>query len=79
MIVDGLWLSVGFTNFDNRSFSLNDEANLNIADKAFAERQIAIFQQDATRSKAITFIEWQQRPLVEKLSEHSASLLRMQL
>lgn len=79
MIVDGLWLSVGSTNFDNRSFSLNDEANLNIADAAFAERQIAIFQQDAAQSKAITFIEWQQRPLVEKLVEHSASLLRMQL
>jgi cardiolipin synthase A/B len=79
MIVDGLWLSVGSTNFDNRSFSLNDEANLNIADKAFAERQIAIFEQDAAQSKAITLSEWQQRPLIEKLIEHSASLLRMQL
>jgi len=79
MVVDGLWLSVGSTNFDNRSFSLNDEANLNIADKAFAERQIEIFQQDAAKSKAITLIEWQQRPLIEKLVEHSASLLRMQL
>lgn len=31
------------------------------------------------QSKAITYIEWQQRPLVEKLLEHSASLLRLQL
>ena len=30
MIVDGLLVSVGSTNFDNRSFRLNDEANLNI-------------------------------------------------
>jgi phosphatidylserine/phosphatidylglycerophosphate/cardiolipin synthase-like enzyme len=36
MIVDDLWLSVGSTNFDNRSFSLNDEANLNITDKTLA-------------------------------------------
>ena len=57
----------------------NDEANLNIADKAFAERQIAIFEQDAAQSKAITLSEWQRRPLIEKLVEHSASLLRMQL
>jgi phosphatidylserine/phosphatidylglycerophosphate/cardiolipin synthase-like enzyme len=45
MIVDGLWLSVGSTNFDSRSFSLNDEANLNIFDAAFASRQVAVFQQ----------------------------------
>ena len=30
MIIDGLWTSVGSANFDNRSFRLNDEANLNI-------------------------------------------------
>ena len=29
MVVDDLWVSVGSTNFDNRSFRLNDEANLN--------------------------------------------------
>jgi phosphatidylserine/phosphatidylglycerophosphate/cardiolipin synthase-like enzyme len=36
MIVDGLMTSVGSTNFDMRSFRLNDEANLNIYDTAFA-------------------------------------------
>lgn len=36
MIVDGLWVSVGSTNFDNRSFSINDEANLNVYDAAFS-------------------------------------------
>lgn len=79
MVVDGLWLSVGSTNFDNRSFSLNDEANLNIFDRAFAARQIEIFQQDLARSRAMTLDEWRQRPLVDKLIEHSAALLRLQL
>ncbi len=79
MIVDGLWLSVGSTNFDSRSFSLNDEANLNIFDAAFAGRQVAVFQQDLEHSKAITLAAWRQRPLVEKLLEHSAALLRLQL
>jgi len=37
--VDGLLVSVGSTNFDNRSFRLNDEANLNVYDAAFAQRQ----------------------------------------
>src|SRR5207244_1341234 len=39
LVVDGLWVSVGSTNFDTRSFRLNDEANLNFYDRAFAERQ----------------------------------------
>ena len=78
MVVDGAWLSVGSTNFDRRSFSLNDEANLNITNRHFAARQITILEQDVAKSKAITYSEWQQRPLVEKLIEHTASLLRMQ-
>ena len=79
MIVDGLWLSVGSTNFDSRSFSLNDEANLNIFDTAFAGRQVAVFQQDLEHSKPITLEAWRHRPLREKLLEHSAALLRLQL
>ena len=39
MIVDDLWTSVGSTNFDNRSFRLNDEANLNVLDADFAREQ----------------------------------------
>ena len=39
MVVDGLWTSVGSTNFDNRSFSINDEANLNVHDREFAAEE----------------------------------------
>ena len=45
MIVDGLLVSVGSTNFDPRSFRLNDEANLNVYDRAFAARAGAVFEQ----------------------------------
>ncbi len=79
MIVDGLWVSVGSTNFDSRSFSLNDEANLNIYDAAFARRQIAVFEDDLRQSKAISLAQWQDRPWTEKLLEHTAALLRLQL
>jgi len=41
MVVDDLWTSVGSTNFDNRSFRLNDEANLNILDAEFALDRLA--------------------------------------
>lgn len=79
VIVDGLWVSVGSTNFDSRSFRLNDEANLNIHDAVFAQRQIEIFNADKGRSRRITLEEWTNRPLREKLMEHAAGLLRSQL
>jgi len=79
MIVDALLVSVGSTNFDNRSFRLNDEANLNVYDRAFAVRQIAHFDNDVSRSQRITLQQWQDRPLAEKLWEHAASLLGAQL
>jgi cardiolipin synthase len=79
MVVDGLLTSVGSTNFDNRSFRLNDEANLNIYDAAFARRQIEIFEADRARSKPFTYEDWRNRPLTEKLLEDLASILRLQL
>ena len=41
LVVDDVWTSVGSTNFDNRSFSINDEANLNVYDREFARMQSA--------------------------------------
>jgi len=38
LIVDGIMRSVGSTNFDVRSFRLNDEASLNVYDAVFAAR-----------------------------------------
>lgn len=75
MIVDGLLVSVGSTNFDDRSFRLNDEANLNIYDADFARGQIEVFQQDLKKSHRITLTRWQQRPLKEKLWEHAVAWL----
>ena len=62
LVVDSLMVSVGSTNFDNRSFSLNDEANLNIIDRQFATEQVDIFNDDWKRAKPISLQAWQQRP-----------------
>ncbi|OYY80613.1 MAG: hypothetical protein B7Y33_03310 [Hydrogenophilales bacterium 16-62-9] len=78
-MVDDLWVSVGSTNFDNRSFRLNDEANLNVYDRAFAQRQNAIFDDDLQHAKAYDYARWERRPWTEKLAEHGAALLRSQL
>jgi cardiolipin synthase len=76
MVVDDLWVSVGSTNFDNRSFRLNDEANLNVFDADFARQQIRDFEADRARSRRVTLEGWKKRPLSEKIMEHAAALLR---
>jgi cardiolipin synthase len=78
LTVDGLWSSVGSTNFDNRSFRLNDEANLNVYDQEFAQRQIADFREDLKQSRRVTFEEWKARPWTEKLRQHTLALFNAQ-
>jgi cardiolipin synthase len=79
LIADGLLVSVGSTNFDNRSFSLNDEANLNVLDASFAQQQRAVFEADLKRSKRITLEAWNARPWRERALERLASLIGSQL
>ena len=79
LIVDNYMVSVGSTNFDNRSFRLNDEANLNILDKNFAAEQTQIFESDWSNSHPITYQQWLKRPFSEKLIEKISALLNSQL
>ena len=79
MVVDGAWVSVGSTNFDNRSFRLNDEANLNVLDPALAAEQTAVFEANKRLANRITWEAWRHRPAGEKLKERLAGLIRAQL
>jgi cardiolipin synthase len=79
LVVDDAWVSVGSTNFDERSFKLNGEANLNVLSPDFARRQVEVFFQDRAQSRRITLEEWKHRPWREKLLERAASLLGSQL
>ena len=75
VIVDGLLVSVGSTNFDPRSFHLNDEANLNVYDRGFAAEMTAAFEQDLQRCKQVSMADWQARPALEKVRERVTALL----
>ena len=79
LVVDNLLVSVGSTNFDNRSFRLNDEANLNVLNAKFAKEQVAIFDADWEKSNPVTYEKWLQRPWQEKALERLAVLLKTQL
>jgi cardiolipin synthase A/B len=67
--VDGLWSVVGSTNFDNRSFGINDEVNLAVRDVGFAERLERDMAADLRDSRRVSFEEWRKRPVTERAPE----------
>ncbi|HEY5613177.1 MAG TPA: phospholipase D-like domain-containing protein [Lysobacter sp.] len=79
LIVDRELVSVGSTNFDIRSFRLNDEASLNVYDKAFAERMSELFEQDLESAKPYTYETWLERPLKQKIAEKLLLPIKSQL
>lgn len=79
LIVDDVWVSVGSTNFDDRSFRLNDEANLNIYDADFASEQVKVFAADKLHARLMTREEFKDRSAAGKIFDGIAATLRRQL
>jgi cardiolipin synthase A/B len=79
MIIDDLWTSIGSSNFDNRSFRLNDEANLNVYDRAFAAEQVAWFEQDLAQAHEVTLDDWRARTVPQRATDRLSGLLSRQL
>jgi cardiolipin synthase len=64
MTVDGLWSVVGSTNFDHRSFALNDEVNLAVLDRQLAATIEADFFDDLQQSRPLSVPLLEQRALL---------------
>lgn len=79
MVVDGVWATVGTTNFDNRSFAHNEETNVCVFDRALAERLHETFKADLNRCKPIRLEQWQARGGWSKVQEFVASFLQDQV
>ncbi len=79
LIIDDEMVSVGSTNFDIRSFRVNDEASLNVYDHAFAAQMTAAFEQDLEKTRKYDYAMWERRPLREKLVEKLLYPIRSQL
>jgi cardiolipin synthase len=77
--VDDRWVSVGSTNFDNRSFRLNAEANLNVIDRGLALQERRAFENDRKRSLRITLDAWRHRSALDRLGDWFAGLVGSQL
>ena len=79
MVVDGRWATIGSTNVDARSFSLNAELNLTVADAGVAARLEEIFRDDLRHAQPITYDEWQTRGLKARVFEWFAFPAKSQL
>ena len=76
--VDDLWVVLGTTNFDNRSFEHNDEVNVAIRDEELSDRVTKDFLHDLESCEAVTLETWKRRPLYEKIVEPIAWILERQ-
>jgi cardiolipin synthase A/B len=79
MVIDSEWTSVGSANFDDRSFRLNDEANLNVFSRELAVEQIRYVEADILQSKRMVARRWARRSTLRRFYESLALLLRSQL
>lgn len=78
MIVDDTLVIAGSANFDNRSFRINDEANFNVLDPAFAARQIKVFEDDKKQCRRISLADLENRSLFTKTADHFAGFFSSQ-
>ena len=73
-VVDGVWSSIGSTNWDPRSFVHNDEINAEILGGEFAAKMEQAFQEDLRRSDQVRAEEWKKRPLALRIKQWTARM-----
>ncbi len=79
LTVDGLCSSIGSTNFDDRSFEINDEVSLVVYDKGIARELEETFERDLKDATEVHFEPWKHRPIPHKLRDFFSFLLNEQL
>jgi cardiolipin synthase len=79
MVVDGMWTTVGSSNFDERSFRLNDEVNVNIYDEGIARQMEAMFFDDLEHSEEVVRWRWRERSWMDRAKERVGRWVKRQL
>lgn len=78
MVVDGCWSVFGSTNFDPRSFGINDEINAAVHSAETAALLEEHFRADLENALPIAFDDWKRRPLWERASERLSAVFERQ-
>ena len=79
IVIDSVWSTIGSSNFDNRSFALNQEINLAVYDSEMAHRLEEIFKEDLKYSQQVSYEQWQSRSIFERLFEFFTLPIKEQL
>ncbi len=79
MVVDGVWATVGTTNFDNRSFALSEETNVCFHDASLVDQMREIFAADLAHCERVELADWDRRGAVQQTKEMLASLIENQV
>lgn len=74
LIIDDRWTSIGSANMDDRSFKLNDEANVNVLDRDFGITEAKVYDEDLKAAKQYRYEDWKHRSFGARLSEGLADL-----
>lgn len=74
-VVDGVWSTVGSSNFDIRSFLHNSEINVIVLGQPFGRTMESAFQEDLRNSREIKLDDWEQRSPAERIKEWGARRL----
>ncbi|HEU5135157.1 MAG TPA: phospholipase D-like domain-containing protein, partial [Steroidobacteraceae bacterium] len=69
IVVDGVWSSIGSTNFDWRSFVHNNEISVCVIGEKFAGEMSRMFANDLADSREITLAAWKKRGFGQRLKE----------
>jgi len=69
IVVDGVWSSIGSTNFDWRSFVHNNEISVCVIGEDFAGQMTQMFNTDLADSKEITLATWKKRGFRQRFKE----------
>jgi cardiolipin synthase len=77
--IDGEWSSIGSTNFDDRSFEINEEVSLVVFDRGIAQQLEAIFEADLKYAEERDLAGWKKRPVMHKLRDGLSFLVNEQL
>jgi len=78
MVVDRRWVTIGTTNFDNRSFAHNEESNVCFFDDDLAGRLHQVFEEDLRGCERVTIEAWRRRGWWIRCQEFLAAFLQEQ-
>ena len=78
MVVDGVWLTIGTTNFDNRSFAHNEESNVCVFDHGLGEQLQLTFLEDQALCEHIELATWRRRGIWQRAQELVAAFFEEQ-